>query len=520
VYDEIGYGIGIGGVIQQTMRCGGVDFIHALTLVTEVPMLNLFVHGKDLMQGVAEFAMACYVQQRPPFPGSRREAHASNSDTSSIRKRGNRRQETPEAESPAFPRDTADMSRIPIAADERELAGSKPGRRGYVGACVAWLRRGGRVTHGTLDQRIPLRDALDMLPVSILTVDSQNQITFVNASTIELFGYAREQLIGASPEMLFPIRGLRDCHSAAGGDDAANRIGADTTQMRFARRSDGEGFHVETSTTKYSASNQVLQIIAVSSRNACREVDRNRKELTHLARVASLGELASSLAHELNQPLTAILSNAQAALKFIDSERANPAELREAVADIILDNRRASEVIQKIRTMVRKGDMELQPVDVGGVVRDIALLVHSDAMAREVRTRFDIADNLSMVFGDKVQLQQVVLNLLLNAFDAVKECDPKDRLIETTVREESGGGVRITVKDRGQGLTVDRMSKIFRPFFTTKPQGLGLGLSISRTIVTAHGGQLWAENNEDKGASFHIALPRGADLRQSRLRAS
>jgi two-component system sensor kinase FixL len=354
-----------------------------------------------------------------------------------------------------------------------------------------------------------------MLPVPILTVDPRNRITFANASTIELFGYTREQLIGASTEMLFPIRGLRDCQSTGADDDVANSTShGKTTQMRFARRSDGEGFHVETNTTKYRAGNEQVQIIAISSRNACREVDRNRKELTHLARVASLGELASSLAHELNQPLTAILSNAQAAQKFIESDKANTADLREAVDDIVLDSCRASEVIKKIRTMVRKGDMELQPVDVGGVVSDIALLVHSDAMAREVSTTIDIAENLSMVFGDKVQLQQVVLNLLLNAFDAVKECDPAERIIETTVREEVGGGVRITVKDRGHGLTVDRMGKIFRPFFTTKPQGLGLGLSISRTIVTAHGGRLWAENNEDKGASFHITLPRAADLRR------
>jgi two-component system sensor kinase FixL len=214
------------------------------------------------------------------------------------------------------------------------------------------------------------------------------------------------------------------------------------------------------------------------------------------------------------------LSNAQAAQKFIESEKVNLAELREALGDIILDNRRASEVIRKIRTMVRKGDLELQRVDVAEVVRDTALLVHSDAVARDVCTKFDITDNLATVFGDKVQLQQVLLNLLLNAFDAVKDCDPKERIVETTVREEVGGGVRITVKDRGHGLTVDRMSKIFRPFFTTKPQGLGLGLSISRTIVTAHGGRLWAENNEDKGASFQISLPQGADLRQGHARMS
>ncbi|CAB3788143.1 sensor histidine kinase [Paraburkholderia fynbosensis] len=477
-------------------------------------MINLIVHGKDLMQGVVGFAMTLYVQPRRPSPCSHRAAGAFILNTSSTHERGDPRLGTPEAESAAFIRDAANRFRLPVAANERELARSRSGWRSYAGACVSWLRAGGRLRREMLDQQITWRDALAMLPVPILTVDPQNRIAFANASTIELFGYTREQLVGASTEMLFPIRGLRDCQSTGADDDVANSTGnGKTTQMRFARRSDGEGFHVETNTTKYGAGNEQVRIIAISSRNACREVDRNRKELMHLARVASLGELASSLAHELNQPLTAILSNAQAAQKFIESDKANTADLREAVDDIVLDSCRASEVIKKIRTMVRKGDMELQPVDVGGVVRDIALLVHSDAMAREVSTTFDIAENLSMVLGDKVQLQQVVLNLLLNAFDAVKECDPKDRLIETTVREESGTGVRITVKDRGQGLTADKMSKIFRPFFTTKPQGLGLGLSISRTIVTAHGGRLWAENNEGKGASFHIALPRGADLR-------
>ncbi len=163
---------------------------------------------------------------------------------------------------------------------------------------------------------------------------------------------------------------------------------------------------------------------------------------------------------------------------------------------------------------MRKGDIELRPVDVGDIVRDVGLLVHSDAIARGVRTSFDISNDLQMVCGDRVQLQQVVLNLLLNAFDAVKECAPAERVVEVTVREEPDEGVRITVKDRGVGLTVDKMHKIFRAFFTTKPQGLGLGLSISRTIITGHGGRLWAENNAGKGASFHVALPRATPLRQ------
>ncbi|WNC94131.1 ATP-binding protein [Paraburkholderia sp. FT54] len=484
-------------------------------------MIHLIVRGKDLVQGIVSFARARYLQQHHSPRSVYREVHPSSISARSLRERGHRRLGTPGAKSLALPGDVADQPKERIAADEREFANSKAGRQRHTGASVAAPlgERCGR--RAVLDERIHLRDALEMLPVAMLTVDQQNQIIFANKRAIDLFGYTGEELTGAWIEMLFPIRGWQDCGSIAEDRGIEHKI-ADkaTTQVVVARRRDGESFHVETDITQYSAFDQNLQIIAITGRDACREVDRSRKEMAHLARVSSLGELASSLAHELNQPLTAILSNAQAAQKFIESEKVNLAELREALGDIILDNRRASEVIRKIRTMVRKGDLELQRVDVAEVVRDTALLVHSDAVARDVCTKFDITDNLATVFGDKVQLQQVLLNLLLNAFDAVKDCDPKERIVETTVREEVGGGVRITVKDRGHGLTVDRMSKIFRPFFTTKPQGLGLGLSISRTIVTAHGGRLWAENNEDKGASFQISLPQGADLQQGHARMS
>jgi two-component system sensor kinase FixL len=478
-------------------------------------MIDLLVRGKGLINDLVDFAVARYARQRHPSRLAHRDAYAFASSARSTRAHGRRRLGTSGSDCLVLHGDLADMPRKRIALNERETGGRKSGWRRYTDACLAWLYADGRNRRRMLDQNIPLKSALELLPIPILTVHQHNRISFANAKAIELFGYAREELIGASLEMLFPVHGLGRRGSTT--EDGAAQHGicdAAPTQMLMARRRDGEGFHVEANTTTYGACDQPLQIIAIAGRSACLEVDRNRNELAHLARVSSLGELASSLAHELNQPLTAILSNAQAAQKFMDSANANSAELREALADIILDNCRASEVIQKIRTMVRKGDMEFRPVEIGSLVRNVALLVHSDAMAREVRTRFDIAEHPPMVFGDNVQLQQVVLNLLLNAFDAVKECDPADRMIETTVREEVGGGIRITVKDRGHGLTVDKMNKIFRPFFTTKPQGLGLGLSISRTIVTAHGGQLWAENNEDKGASFHIALPPGADLQR------
>ncbi|WP_230412939.1 PAS domain-containing sensor histidine kinase [Paraburkholderia antibiotica] len=402
--------------------------------------------------------------------------------------------------------------------DTRERAGP-PTWRDYLVACGLWLHGGrdrrDRRVRRLLNVRTPLRDALEMLPVPIVTVDQHDQIVFVNARAAQMFGYTKEELIGASTGMLFPIDGMNAGH--AGPADLGVPTAHATVQMLIARRRDGVGFPAEAETTRWRVLDQELQITAISDCSACGEVDRNPKELAHLARVSSMGELAGSLAHELKQPLTAILFNAQAARKFMDSKTANAAELREALEDIVTDNCRANDVLQKIRALVRKGDIELQLLDLGNVVRDIALLVHSDALTRGVRTSFDIADNLALICGDKVQIQQVILNLLLNAFDAVKDCAPADRVVETSVREESADVVRITVKDRGQGLAADSIEKIFRPFFTTKTQGLGLGLSISRTIVSAHRGRLWAENNEDKGASFHVTLPVAADIRQGRV---
>ncbi len=356
-----------------------------------------------------------------------------------------------------------------------------------------------------------------MLPVPIVTVDQRDQIIFVNARAAQLFGYTREELIGAPVSRLFPTDGFNGDRPELGDHGTKIQIpGVSTTQTLMARRRDGGGFHAQAETTRCRVRNQELRIAAISDCSACGEVDGNTKELVHLSRVSSLGELAGSLAHELKQPLTAILFNAQAARKFMDAETTNVVELREALEDIVADDCRANDVLQKIRALVRKGDVELQLLDIGNVVRDVEMLVHSDALTRGVRTSFDIPDSLTLICGDKVQLQQVILNLLLNAFDAVKDCPAADCVVETMVREQPGGLVRITVKDRGQGLAVESMERIFRPFFTTKPQGLGLGLSISRTIVTAHRGQLWAENNEGKGASFHVALPVATDIRQGR----
>jgi two-component system sensor kinase FixL len=237
------------------------------------------------------------------------------------------------------------------------------------------------------------------------------------------------------------------------------------------------------------------------------EVQKRRQEMAHLTRVSTLGELAGSLAHELNQPLTAILSNAQAAQRFLAVQPADVEEVREVLKDIVQDNNRASEVIRRLRDLAKKGFLDVAALDLAAIVDDVVLLVHSDAILHNVSISLDIDSDAPKVQGDKVQLQQVMLNLLLNAFQAMKDCSAKDREVTVRAGFDGAGMVVVTVRDSGTGLRADEVGKIFQPFYTTKTEGLGMGLAISRSIIEAHGGRLWAENNLDRGAAFYFTLP-------------
>jgi PAS domain S-box-containing protein len=238
-------------------------------------------------------------------------------------------------------------------------------------------------------------------------------------------------------------------------------------------------------------------------------LDLERQELAHISRLSTMGELAASLAHELRQPLTAILSNAQAAQRFIAADSAQLDEVREILFDIIQDNSRAAEVIRRMRSLVKKEGVELLPIELPTIVQDVILLTRSDAMLHNIRVLVDVGPGLPPLRGDRVQLQQVLLNLLLNAFDAMQDCPANQR--EITVRaKRDGGQVEISLADHGTGLVADALEKIFEPFYTTKRDGLGMGLAISRSIIDAHGGRLWAKNNVDRGTTFGFTLPAAA----------
>jgi C4-dicarboxylate-specific signal transduction histidine kinase len=236
------------------------------------------------------------------------------------------------------------------------------------------------------------------------------------------------------------------------------------------------------------------------------ENQTQRLQLTHLTRVAILGQISGALAHELAQPLTAILSNAQAAQRFLASSELDMGEMCAILEDIVNDDKRAGEVILRVRALLRRGEIQRQPLDVAPLIWDALSIAHSDLIARQVDVSCRLDPRLPAVLGDKVQIQQVLLNLLLNAAEAMLENDVRDRRIDISAVPE-GNGVRISVSDCGVGIAPDRLESVFEAFHTTKSNGLGLGLAICRSIVTAHNGRMWATNNAQRGSAFHFTLP-------------
>jgi signal transduction histidine kinase/integral membrane sensor domain MASE1 len=250
-------------------------------------------------------------------------------------------------------------------------------------------------------------------------------------------------------------------------------------------------------------------------RIAEREAQTSRQELAHYLRVSTIGELTTSIAHELNQPLAAIVANAQAARKFLagtpDPEKMR--EVREIVGDIIEEGRRAGEVIRGLRELLRKGETTREELDVNGLVRGVVKLLGNDVMIRGVTLRSDLADEVLATRGNRVQLQQVLLNLVVNALEALADTEG-DRRLGIRTERLSAGVAQISVEDNGPGLPLPLRREVFKPFFTTKPQGMGMGLSIARSILQAHGGTIAVDSARQNGACFTLTLPL-AEARQA-----
>ena len=240
---------------------------------------------------------------------------------------------------------------------------------------------------------------------------------------------------------------------------------------------------------------------------AADEMRRLQEEIAHVGRVSMMGQLASALAHEINQPIGAILRNAEAAELFMQSKTPDLEEIRAILADIRADDQRAGGVIDRMRALLKRHVLDTQLLDLTELVGDVAKLARTDAATRHVKLTVNLPADLPSVRGDRVHLQQVLLNLILNGMDALNRAGQENRRVTVSARVDAARTVEIAVSDTGHGIAAEKLAQVFDPFFTTKPDGMGMGLPISRTIVESHGGRLWAGNNDGTGATFRFTLP-------------
>lgn len=346
---------------------------------------------------------------------------------------------------------------------------------------------------------------------AIIRTELNGRIVTWNRSAERLFGYSTAEALGQSISLIIPETLEKERTQTFEQIRKGESIQYYET---FRRRKDGS--RVEVSLAISPIRDESGRIVGASKicrditarKQAEAEIQRQRTELAHVTRVSTLGQLASALAHELNQPLGAILRNAEAAEIFLKRESPDLEEIRAILADIRKDDQRAGKVIDRMRTLLQKRSLNYVRLDLRELVEDTVALSQPDARQRRVKLTQEFLAPVPPVRGDRVHLQQVLLNLILNGMDAMEAVPAETRQLRVQVQDGENGDAQVAVIDGGCGLRAEEMPRLFEAFFSTKSAGLGMGLAISRTIIEAHGGRIWAFNNPDRGATFAFTLPR------------
>jgi PAS domain S-box-containing protein len=321
-----------------------------------------------------------------------------------------------------------------------------------------------------------------------------------------MFGFERDETLGRAVSALKIYDSEADRDKLLAGASGGQPV--HDLELRL-RTKTGELRHVQVSADTDEIGGKrclITTIRDVSDRKWAEEAHQN---LAHLSRLAIMGEMTAMVAHEVNQPLGAILSNAEAAELLLASENPKLDEVRQILADIRKDDLRANGAIRRIRALLSKREFRLQPLQLEETIFDVVRMVGSDAMRRGVQVRKEIEPNLPMVLGDRLQLEQVLLNLIFNGMDAMNATPKARRQLTIKAKLNDQGTVEVMVTDRGHGISADRAARVFDSFFTTKQDGMGLGLSIARSIVEAHQGTLWLGDNSSAGATFHFTVRTG-----------
>jgi len=342
---------------------------------------------------------------------------------------------------------------------------------------------------------------------AIISKDLNGVITSWNAGAERIFGYTEREAVGRPIAIIIPLE-LRNEESLI-----LRRLRAGEHIQHYETvRVTKPGTRVDVSLTISPIQNSEGQVVGASKiardiserRRAEQSLQEVQSDLTRVTRALTMGELAASIAHEVNQPLTGVVTNGNFALRELASGTPRLEKLREAIAEMVEDGTHASAVISRIRGLLAKNDPERVELDINEVVQGVGVLMREEGVRNRVRVQFDLAAGLPKLLGDRVQLQQVLINLVINGFEAMRTV--KERNLDINSAKHADG-VLVRVQDSGIGVDPNHMDRIFEPFFTTKPQGIGMGLSISRSIVESHGGRLWTEPSS-YGAIFQFILPR------------
>ncbi len=358
-----------------------------------------------------------------------------------------------------------------------------------------------------------LTGLVDVAADAIISIDENQCITRFNPAAEQTFGYSAREVVGESLEMLLPeqFRGGHRKHVEGFGDSQQPSRLMNQRGDIAGLKKDGTTFPARASISRVEFEGRTTLTVFLRDisdiRAAIETARQSREELERMDRVGILGEISASMAHELNQPLAAILTNAQVLKRQIDADPTRLDDASEAVSDVIDDARRASEVIQRLKTLLKPGERKLEVVDINQLVTQAVQLLNSEIVIRQISLTIEPAPDLPAVSGDRVQFLQILLNLATNAFDAMEELDPNDRHLLIRTSQVAPKAVEVCVQDSGAGFKGESYQRLTEPFFTTKKSGMGMGLAISRTILQTHGGRLWAENNPGPGAAFYFTLP-------------
>jgi PAS domain S-box-containing protein len=349
---------------------------------------------------------------------------------------------------------------------------------------------------------------------AMVSADESGVIQFANPATMKVFGYDPKELIGKPLTVLMPEY-LRKAHENGFGRYLATgqrHLNWEGTQLTGLRKN-GQEFPVEVSFGDLTINGHRVFTGFIRDTTERKQAEETRErlrrvqaDLEHLTRVSTVGELTASLAHEVNQPLTAITNNGSACLRLLANQNLNPEVLRRALEEIVADGNRASAVIARIRGFIKKAPAEKSVLDVNEVIQEVLALVGPELQKNRVVVKCELGKALPPVLADRVQLQQVLLNLVVNGIEAMAAVAERSRELVVQSHIEESGDLMITVSDSGTGLSSEA-DEVFTPFFTTKANGMGMGLSISRSLIEDHGGRLWATPNSPRGASFSFTLP-------------